>query len=105
LFFTSSVFLNTLERVAALAMLRGLRLLVYSLGQRSLRQALAPAKQTMDNQVGKPTAKPTCSMFQCFMSIHLLTVGRVNHITHLTLERLWILQFWGAACSNYYLLS
>jgi transposase len=62
LFFTSSVFLNTLERVAALAMLMGLRLLVYSLGQRSLRQALAPAKQTMDNQVGKPTAKPTCSV-------------------------------------------
>jgi hypothetical protein len=62
LFFTSSVFLNTLERVAALAILMGLRLLVYSLGQRFLRQALAPAKQRMDNQVGKSTAKPTFSV-------------------------------------------
>ena len=39
LFFTSSVFLNSPERVAALAMIMGLCLLVYSLGQRALRQA------------------------------------------------------------------
>lgn len=42
LFFTSSVFLNSRERVAALAMVMGLCLLVYSLGQRALRQALEP---------------------------------------------------------------
>jgi len=39
LFFTSSVFLNSTERVAALAMVMGLCLLVYNLGQRALRQA------------------------------------------------------------------
>jgi transposase len=106
LFFTSSVFLNTPERVAALAMVMGLCLLVYSLGQRSLRQALAQAKQTIDNQVGKPTAKPTLRwVFQCFMSIHLLTVNGVKHITNLTAERLWCLQFFGAPCRKYYLLS
>ena len=37
----------------------GLCLLVYSLGQRSLRLALDRAKQTINNQVGKPTVKPT----------------------------------------------
>jgi transposase len=47
LFFTSSVFLNSTERVAALAMIMGLCLLVYSLGQRALRQALERAKKLL----------------------------------------------------------
>ena len=59
LFFTNSVFLNSTERVAALAMVMGLCLLVYSLGQRALRQALERAKQTINNQLGKPTTTPT----------------------------------------------
>ena len=106
LFFTSSVFLKTPERVAALATVMGLCLLVYSLGQRALRLALDRAKQTIDNQVGKPTAKPTLRwVFQCFMSIHLLTVNGIKQITNLTQERLWILQFFGAPCRKYYLLS
>jgi transposase len=106
LFFTSSIFLNTPQRVAAMAMVMGLCLLVYSLGQRSLRQALDKAKQTVENQVGKSTAKPTLRwMFQCFMSIHLLTFDGDKHITNLTTERLWILQFFGAPCRKYYLLS
>jgi transposase len=105
LFFTSSVFLNTPQRVAACAMVMGLCLLVYSLGQRAIRQALAKAQQTIDNQVGKPTAKPTLRwVFQCFMSIHLLVLDGVKHITNLTSERLWILQFFGAPCQKYYLL-
>ena len=106
LFFTSSIFLNTPQRVAAMAMVMGLCLLVYSLGQRSLRQALDNAKQTVENQVGKSTAKPTLRwMFQCFMSIHLLTVDGAQHVTNLTTERLWILQFFGSPCRKYYLLS
>jgi hypothetical protein len=40
-------------------MVMGLCLLVYSLGQRALRQALERAKQTIDNQLGKPTTTPT----------------------------------------------
>lgn len=42
---------NSTERVAALAMVMGLSLLVYSLGQRALRQALQRAKKTIDNQL------------------------------------------------------
>lgn len=49
LFFTSSVFLKSPERVAALAMVMGLCLLVYSLGQRMLRQALSQSKQSLKN--------------------------------------------------------
>ncbi|CDN09819.1 hypothetical protein RintRC_1330 [Richelia intracellularis] len=37
---TFTVFLNSSKRVAALAMVMGLFLLVYSLGQRALRQSL-----------------------------------------------------------------
>lgn len=86
LFFTSSVFLNSTERVAALAMVMGLCLLVYSLGQRSLRQALERAKQTIDNHLGKPTATPTLRwVFQCFMSIHLVTVAQTKQVANLTL--------------------
>jgi transposase len=85
LFFTSSIFLNTPQRVASMAIVMGLCLLVYSL----LRQALDKAQQTVKNQVGKSTAKPTLRwMFQCFMSIHLLTVEGAKHITNLTTERL-----------------
>ncbi|QKQ72195.1 IS1634 family transposase [Nostoc sp. TCL240-02] len=106
LFFTSSVFLNSKERVAALAMVMGLCLLVYTLGQRALRQALAQAKQTINNQLGKPTASPTMRwVFQCFMSIHLVTIAGFQHITNLTDERRWILQFLGAPCRKYYLLT
>ena len=106
LFFTSSVFLNSQERVAALAMVMGLCLLVYSLGQRALRQALERAKQTVNNQLGNPTATPTLRwVFQCFMSIHIVTVAGVKHIANLTDERCWILQFLGAPCQKYYLLN
>ena len=59
LFFTSSVFLNTPRRVAALAMVMGLCLLVYTLGQRQLRHALAQEQETVPNQLGKPTTSPT----------------------------------------------
>ena len=71
LFFTSSIFLKSPHRVAALAMVMGLCLLVYNLGQRSLRLALQAADQTIPNQLGKPTSTPTLRwIFQCFMSIH-----------------------------------
>lgn len=106
LFFTSSVFLNSTERVAALAMVMGLCLLVYSLGQRALRQALLRAKQTISNQLGKPTTTPTMRwVFQCFMSIHLVTFAGVKQIVNLTDERRWILHFLGAPCQKYYLLT
>ncbi len=105
MFFTSSVFLKTPERVAALAMVMGLCLLVYTLAQRALRQALAKAKQTVLNQLGKPTATPTMRwVFQCFQSIHLVIMGECEQIVNLTQEHQRILQFLGAPCQKYYLL-
>lgn len=105
LFFTSSVFLKSPQRVAALAMVMGLCLLVYNLGQRSLRLALQVAEQTIPNQLGKPTPTPTLRwIFQCFMSVHLITFAGVKQISNLTSERSHILQFLSSYCRQYYLL-
>ncbi|CDN10045.1 hypothetical protein RintRC_3657 [Richelia intracellularis] len=68
MFFTSTVFLNSRKRVAALGMVMGLCLLVYSLGQRVLCQSLKRGSQIIQNQLGKSTATPTLHwVFQCFM--------------------------------------
>ena len=105
LFFTSTVFLNSRKRVAALAMVLGLCLRVYSLGQRALRQYLKRGSQTIQNQLGKPTATPTLRwVFQCFMSIHLLMIASLKQISKLSEERCWIIQFFGDPCRKYYLL-
>ena len=103
---TSSVFLKSPKPIAALAMVMGLSLLVYGLGQRALRLALAQAQQTIPNQLGKPTASPTLRwVFQCFMSVHLVSFGQVKQISNLTSERSYILQFFSSFCRQYYLLS
>ncbi len=105
LFFTSSVFLKSPQRVAALAMVMGLCLLVYTLGQRMLHQALSQSKQSLKNQLKKPTQTPTLRwIFQCFQSVHLVTIDHLKQIANLTEERKQILRFLGAACQKYYLL-
>jgi transposase len=83
LFFTSSVFLKSPKRIAALAMVMGLSLLVYSLGQRALRLALATAQKTLPNQLGKPTTSPTLRwIFQCFMSVHLISFDGITLLNY-----------------------
>lgn len=105
LFFASSVFLKSPERIMALAFIMALCLLVYNLGQRHLRQALQQADQTLPNQLGKGTQRPTLRwIFQCFMAIHAVTLNGVKQVVNLTGERRHILQFFGAPCRKYYLL-
>jgi transposase len=105
LFFASSVFLKSPKRIAALGMIMALCLLVYNLGQRQLRQALAQNEATIPNQLGKPTASPTLRwVFQCFMAVHLVVFQGVRQVVNLTDDRLHILQFFSPACRRYYLL-
>ena len=105
LFFTSSVFLKSPKRIAALGMIMALCLLVYNLGQRQLRASLATTGETIPNQLGQPTAVPTLRwVFQCFMAVHLVVFHGVQQIVNLTDERVHILQFFSAACRRYYLL-
>ncbi|NES17987.1 MAG: IS1634 family transposase [Symploca sp. SIO3E6] len=105
LFFASRVFVKSPQRVAALAMIMGLCLLVYSLGQRQLRQALADAHATIPNQLGKETAKPTLRwVLQCFQSVHLVWLEGLKWTIKLTDQQRHILRFLGSACEKYYFL-
>jgi len=105
LFFTSSVFLKTPTRIAALALIMALSLLVYTLGQRCLRHHLASQQATIRHQTGKPTSKPTLRwVFQMFQAVHLILLADKQHISNLTMERQHILSFLFPACRKYYLL-
>ena len=105
LFFASSVFLKTPRRIAALAMVMALSLLVYTLAQRTLRQSLAQQGQTVPNQLGKPTSTPTMRwIFQCFQSIYSVYLDGIHQISNLTPEHQHILSFLGSSCQKYYLL-
>lgn len=106
LFFASSVFVKTPRRVAAIAMVMGLCLLVYALGERALRQALAASGAGIRHQRGKPTQRPTLRwVFQMFQAVHLLDVDGIEQISNLTEERKTILGFLSRSCRRYYLLS
>ncbi len=73
LFFASSVFLKTPSRIVSLGMIMVLSLLVYSVAQLKLRRALQENKESIPNQLGKPTATPTMRrVFQMFHGITLL---------------------------------
>jgi transposase len=106
LFFSSSVFLKSPKRIMALAMVMALCLLVYTLAQRKLRQALRQENTGIANQLGKLTDTPTMRwVFQCFQAIHLVVVAGHKHVSNLSTQRLKILQFLGASCGRYYLLE
>lgn len=113
LFFTASVFLKTPKRVAALAMVMGLSLLVYALGERELRRELAKREASIPDQLGRPTKKPTLRwVFQLFQAVHLVDViegaakSNSNKVVHgLTDERKHILSFFSPECRRNYLLT
>lgn len=106
LFFASSVFLKTPERIMALSFIMVLCLLVYSLGQRKLRLALAEQEETVPNQLGKPTSRPTLRwIFQIMKGVHWVVLENCPQIINLTLERERLLRFFGATTCQYYLLS
>jgi len=75
LFFASSVFLKKPERIVSLGMIMVLSLLVYSIAQFKLRKALEEKKESIPDQLGKPTMKPTMRrVFQMFDGISLLII-------------------------------
>jgi len=106
LFFASRVFLKSTKRIMALAMIMTLALMVYSLGQLKLREALKKTSSTLPNQRGKPTAKPTLRwILQCFQSVHLVFINGIKSSIKLTDRQKLILHFFGSSCRQYYFLS
>lgn len=75
LFFAHSLFLKKPERIMALLMIMGLSLLIYTLAERKLRQALKEMNATIPNQRRKPTQNPTIRwVFQLFEGLDILLV-------------------------------
>lgn len=73
LFFADSLFLKKPSRIMVLFMVMGVSLLIYALAARPLRLALVTNKQTIPDQRGQPTQRPTMRrVFQMFAGIDLL---------------------------------
>jgi transposase len=83
LFFASSLFLKKPERIVALTTIMCLSLLVYSIGERKLRNLLKMYDETIENQIKKPTQRPTLRwIFQLFEDVHLVKIERGDTITY-----------------------
>jgi transposase len=75
MFFADAVYLKKPERIMALMMVMTLALLVYSLAEKSLRDALVENNETLPNQTGKPTQRITMRrVFQVFEGIDILSI-------------------------------
>ncbi len=106
LFFADSLFVKNPERVETMMMLMGLSLLVYTIGQRQIRNSLKARESSVKNQLNKATDRPTLRwIFQCFQGIHYFQLDEIERISNLTEERCRILEFLPEACQKYYLAN
>ena len=75
MFYAESLYLKLPKRIMALIMVMTLSLLIYSLAERKLRQALAEQDLTIGDQKRRPTKSPTVRwVFQKFESVLILYV-------------------------------
>jgi len=75
LFFASRFFLKKPSRIMGLLMVMGLSLLIYALAEHDLRLKLQQQNQSIPDQKGSPTQRPTMRrVFQMFEGIHILLV-------------------------------
>jgi len=77
MFFAHSLFLKKPSRIMALLMVMGLSLLVYALAEHHIRQQLAERNETLPDQTGKPTQRPTARrVFQMMEGVDVLTIAQ-----------------------------
>jgi len=110
MFFASNLFLEKPERIMALLMVMGISLLVYALAERSLRTELAQRDESIPNQVGKPTQRPTIRrIFQVFQGIDVLLIqhplGIQRQVLNLKPIHLRVLDLLGPEVKKYYILD
>ena len=106
LFFTSSVFVKKTQRVAALAFLMAVTLLIYTLAERKIRQTLEREGGTVLDQRKRATKTPTFRwIMQKFQGIHLVLLNGLQQVTNLTDERCQIIRLLGPPACQYYLIS
>ena len=106
-FHLNSIFLKKPERINALMMIMTLCLMVYNAGEYEIRETLKSEKETVLNQVGKPTSKPTMRwLFKRMNSINLVTLpGQSARITGLSGEKKKILRLFGPEIARIYNLA
>ncbi|MCI0352644.1 MAG: IS1634 family transposase, partial [Acidobacteriales bacterium] len=79
LFFAHSLFLKKPSRIMALLMVMGLSLLIYALAEHHIRHQLAQCGETLPDQTGKPTQRPTARrVFQMLEGIDVLYIERAG---------------------------
>ena len=106
-----ALFLNKPERIEALGMVMCLALMVYALGERKLRKGLAEVEETVPDQKGKPTQKPTLRwIFQCFEGISLLQIQLPGQqvqrqMLNLNVLHKQVIAIFGATAEKIYLLD
>jgi len=110
LFFASSLFVKTPQRIMGLLMVMLLSLLVYGIAERRLRTALKEQQETLPNQIGEEINNPTLRwVFQLLHGIHCLKFSldkSVNYVIKgLTALREKILWLFGESVANIYQIS
>lgn len=81
LFFADSLFLKSPARIMAMIMIMGLALLVYALAELEIRRQLAAQNDTIPDQKGKPTQRPTMRrVAQIFEGVDLLTIRQNDQV-------------------------
>ena len=81
LFFADSLFLKSPVRIMAMIMIMGLALLVYALAEREIRRQLTAQNETIPDQTGKPTQRPTMRrVAQIFEGVYLLIIRQDNQV-------------------------
>lgn len=81
MFFADSLFLKSPARIMAMIMIMGLALLVYALAERQIRRQLAAHNDTIPDQTGKLTQKPTMRRIaQIFEGVDLLIIRHHHQI-------------------------
>lgn len=109
-FFVSSLFLKKPSRIQGLLMVMTLALLVYSVAQRRMRKQLESQRETIPNQIGQPTERPTLRwIFQLMEGINRIVFSVQGHvkilIEGLTDLRIKILRIFGQKVCQIYQIS
>lgn len=83
-FFAQSMFIKKPERIEALLFVMTLALLIYSIAQRKIRKEMEAQKETIPDQIKKPTSNPTLRwVFQLLSDINILyhkVDGKISRI-------------------------
>lgn len=107
-FRVAEVYLKKEERIEALSMIMVLSLLIYSIAEWMLRKRLKETGETVLNQLGKPTERPTLKwVFQKFRNINEAIIelkGAIHReIININGEQRKIIKLFGPGCEKYYI--